>query len=228
MASKSQRLLGLPFFLLAAVLLQACASGPPPTPVELGESALSEGDWRSAKSYFAEALRIDSGLGRAWLGQARAQLLARDPERSLKSLSSLSKTDRGLFLGEGRDPYVDALEAAAKSRLGRKKPGAALVAARALSKLDPDRRGLSSLLGRALIGEADQQKWKGERERALTLYREACVVVPGTLDAWVGTAELLLESGRGKEAMQLLAAARKRHPTAGAIRTLTIQALGLR
>lgn len=228
MSAKSKRLLCLPFLLFALALLQGCVSGPPQPPVELGEIALAQGDWRSAKTHFAEALRMDARLGRAWLGQARTQLMARDPEGSLRSLSSLSKLDRDLFHGDARAPYSDALEAATQSRLDRKQPESALIAVRALSKLDPERRGLSSLLGRALIGEAERRRWQGDREGALTLYREACTVVPGTLEAWVGAVEILLESGRGKEAMHLLALARKRHPTAGSIRSLTIQALSLR
>ena len=225
MSTRSWPLLPL---LLVALLAQGCASGPPPTPTELGEAALVEGDWRSAKTHFAEALRTDARFGRAWLGQARAQLMARDPEGALRSLASLSKVDRELFRGQARDVYAGSLEGATRRRLDQKKTESALVAARALLKLDADRRGLPSLLGRALLGEAARWKWLGRRDAALVLYREACVVVPGKLDAWVGAAEILLENGKGKEAVRLLAAARKRHPTARSIRSLTIQALSLR
>ena len=231
MAAKPMRIRSLLFSLaalLAVVLLQGCANGPPPTSVELGEAALSQGDWRVARTHFADALRTDARMGRAWLGQARAQLMSRDAEGSLRSLSSLSKVDRELFLGQARAPYGDALEGATRSRLNRKKSESALVAVRALSTLDPKRRGLSSLLGRALIDEASRRSWQGDRDRALALYREACTVVPGNLEAWVGAAEILLEMGQGREAIQLLALARKRHPTAGSIRTLTVQALSLR
>jgi tetratricopeptide (TPR) repeat protein len=231
MAAKPMRTLRLSFLLpalLLVVLLQGCASGPPPTPIELGEAALAEGDWSSAKSHFADALRMDARVGRAWLGTARAQLMARDAEGALRSLGRLSKVDRNLFLSDARESYGDALDGAARLRLDRKKSESGLVAVRALSKLDPERRGLSSLLGRALIAEAGRRSWQGDRARALALYREACAVVPGKLDAWIGAAEILLELHRGKEAMQLLAMARKHHPTAGSIRTLTIQALSVR
>jgi tetratricopeptide (TPR) repeat protein len=216
------------FLCFAALLLHACASGPPPTAVERGEAALASGDWRLAKTHFAEALRADSRSGRAWFGQARAQLAGRDPEGTLRSLSSLSKVDRALFEGDARAIYVEGLDAATRQRLGREQSEAALVAVRALMKLEPDRRGLDSLLGRALVAEAARRRWLGDRKGALTLYREACQVVPNTLDAWLGAAEILIEFKRGKEAMRLLEIARKTHPTAGQIRTLTIQALGSR
>jgi tetratricopeptide (TPR) repeat protein len=214
--------------LISLVLLSACANGPPATPTMLGEAALSQGDWQKAKTHFAEALRIDSNVGRAWLGQAHAQWLGRDPEGSLRSLSSLSKIDRKLLLSEARSLYADSLQGATEDRLRRKKSELALVSVRALSKLDPDRRGLASLLGRVLIGEAERWKWAGDGEKALSFYREACVVVPDSLESWVGAAEILLKMGDGREAIRLLAVARKRHPTAGSIRTLTIQALSLR
>jgi len=72
------------------------------------------------------------------------------------------------------------------------------------------------------------RRLEGESRPALSLYREACQVAPATLDAWLGAGEILIELNRGKEAIQLLEMARKTHPTAGQIRTLTIQALALR
>jgi tetratricopeptide (TPR) repeat protein len=213
---------------IAMLFLHGCAGGPPPSAVELGEAALESGDWRSAKTHFAEALRAEPRLGRAWLGQARAQLAGRDPEAALRSLTSLSKVDRERFLRDARPTYVDSLDAAARSRLERDKSEAALAAVRALAKLDPGRRDLDRLVGRALIAEADRVRWRGDPKSALALYREACRTVPRELDAWIGAAEILLEFNRGKEAMNLLEAARKTHPTAGQIRTLTIQALSLR
>jgi tetratricopeptide (TPR) repeat protein len=216
--------------LLCIVLLMSngCASGPLPSPVEMGEADLASGDWRSAKSHFAEALRADPGFGRAWLGQARAQLAGRDPEGALRSLSSLSRIDRALFSADARSTYVDSLEAVTGGRLAREQSEAALVAARALMKLEPDRRDLDQLLGRTLVAEAERRRWRGDQQAALSLYREATHVVPNTLDAWVGAAEILIELKQGKEAMQLLEVARKTHPTAGQIRSLTIQALDFR
>lgn len=205
-----------------------CASGPPPTPVERGEAALASGDWRSAKTLFAEALRAEPRSGRAWLGQARAQLAGRDPEGTLRSLSSLSRVDRPLFDGDARVTYAEGLEDMTRVRLHREQSEAALVTARALIKLEPQRRDLDPLLGRALVAEAARRRWLGHHKESLALYREACQVVPSTLDAWLGAAEILIEQNHGKEAMQLLEIARKTHPTAGQIRTLTIQALTLR
>ena len=224
----SKRFWSVVFLCLAVSFSTACVSGPPPTAVERGESALAEGDWRSAKMHFAEALRADPRLGRAWFGQARSQLAGGDPEGTLRSLSSLSKVDRALFVGEARATYADGLDAATRQRLGREQSEAALVAVRALAKLEPDRRGLDSLLGRALVSEAARRRWLGEPKGALSLYREACQIAPNTLDAWLGAAEILIEFKQGREAMQLLEIARKNHPTAGQIRTLSIQALGSR
>ena len=224
----AKRFLPVLVLLLATLLFHGCASGPPPTPVEKGEAALTSGDWRSAKTHFAEALRADARFGRAWFGQARAQLAGRDPEGALRSLSSLSKVDRDLFVGSARSTYADALEAATRYRLDREQSEAALIAVRALAKLEPDRRGLGPLLGRALVEEAARIRWLGDREAALMLYRETCEVMPYALEAWLGAAEILIEFKRGREAMRLLEAARKMHPTAGQICTLTIQALGVR
>ena len=193
----SKRLLGLLGILISLAFLNGCATGPPATPTTLGEAALSRGDWREAKTHFAEALRLDSKAGRAWFGQAQAQWLGRDPEGSLRSLSSLSKVDRKLFLSEARSVYVDSLEGATEGRLHRDQSELALVSVRALSKLDPNRRGLASLLGRVLIAEAERWKWAGESEKSLLFYREACVVVPHSLEGWVGAAEILLKRGDG-------------------------------
>ena len=213
---------------LGLLSLQGCATGPPPTPTQLGLAALETGDWRAAKTQFAIALRADAKNGEAWLGQARAQLMGRDPEAALRSLSSLAKVDRRRFQTQARETYADALEDASRQRLTRKQPEAALAAVRALAQLEPERPGLGGLLGPALIAEADRRRMVGDRPAALDLLREACGVVPHRLEAWVGAAEILLETRQGNEAIRLLEAARVYHPTAGSIRMLTLQALNLR
>jgi tetratricopeptide (TPR) repeat protein len=210
------------------VLLVGCASGPPPTPTELGEAALAQGDWPAARVHFAEALRLDARDARAWQGQARAELSEREPEAALRSLSRLSEVDPERFRREARALYVETLEAATEQRLARRQSEAALVAVRALARLEPERRGLDRLLGRALLAEAERRRLQGERQAALQLYREACEVTPGALEAWVATAEILLEKRKGKEAIRVLQAARAHHPTASAIRLLTRQALKAR
>jgi len=209
-------------------LAAGCASGPPPSALELGDAALEHGDWRAAGTHFAQALREDPGQPRAWLGQSRAQILGRDPEAALASLGRLSQLDPAFFRAAAVVPYAEALEAATGSRLQRRQAEAALVSARALVELEPDRRGVDRLLGRALLAEAERRRLLGESGAALTLYREACTVTPQSLEAWVGAAELLLKAGKGKETVKLLEAARKLHPTAGSIRSLTLQALKVR
>ncbi|GEM_PF-3562648 len=214
--------------LVLGAFVAGCASGPPPTLTELGWTALETGDWRAAKQHFGEALRVDSRNASAWHGQAEAQLSGRDPEAALRSLGSLSKVDSARFQGEARPTYANALEAATKQRLEHAQPEAALAAVRALAKLDPDRRGLSRLLGAALLAEADHKRLRGHPKAALGLYKEACRVAPAELEAWVGAVEILLERKKGREAMRLLEAARKSHPTAGIIRTLARQAMKYR
>jgi tetratricopeptide (TPR) repeat protein len=226
-SKRTQRAVLLALF-LAAALAWGCASGPPPTALELGEAALEQGDWRAAQVHFEQAVRENSDLGQAWLGQAQASLAGRDPERALRSLGRLAQVDPELFSGGARATYADALEAATRSRLQHGQAAAALVAARALVALEPNRSGLDRLLGSALLAEAERLRLLGEREPALALYREACGVVPQSLDAWVGAAELLIEARKGKETVKLLEAARKVHPTAGSIRSLSLQALKIR
>jgi len=208
--------------------LAGCASGPPPTPTEQGWAALESGDWRTAKTRFAEALRLDARDAAAWHGQAAAQLAGRDAEGALRSLGSLSKVDPERFQGEARETYTGALERAVPRRIERGQSGPALATARALAALEPDRRGLDRLLGRALMAEADHQRLRGKTGKALALYREAAQRMPAELDAWVGAVEILLERKQGKEAMRLLEAARRSHPTAGVIRTLARQAMRYR
>ena len=223
-----------PYRALAALLVvltvavAGCASGPPPTPTEQGWAALEAGDWRTAKTHFAEALRRDDRNARAWHGQAAAQLAGRDGEGALRSLGSLSKVDPARFSAEAQETYAGALERATAQRLDRKQTGPALAAARALAALDPDRRGLTRLLGRALMAEADHKRLRGRPDEALALYEEAAQRVPAELDAWVGAVEILLEKKKGKKAMRLLEAARRSHPTAGVIRTLARQAMRYR
>ena len=214
--------------LLAVTLVQGCASGPPPTPTELGLSALEGGDWRAAKTHFATALEADASDGVAWHGQARAQLAGRDPEAALASLGRLSKVEPARFRDAALPTYRDALEGAARHRLDRDQSEAALQAVRALAKLEPARRGLPRLLGQALLAEANRLRLRGRRDEAFALFKEACHVTPGTLEVWVGAAEILLEKRQGKKAIRLLEQARKQHPTAGSIRTLTLQAMRVR
>jgi len=214
--------------LLALGLVPGCASGPPPTPTELGLAALEAGDWRLAKTHFAAALEANESNGVAWHGQARAQLAGRDPEAALASLGRLSKVEPTRFRDAALPTYQEALDRAARHRLDRDQSEAALQAVRALAKLEPARRGLPRLLGQTLLAEANRLRLRGRRDAAFALLKEACSVTPGTLEVWVGAAEILLEKRQGKKAIRLLEQARKQHPTAGSIRTLTLQAMRVR
>jgi len=209
-------------------LLQACASGPPPTATELGEAALARGDWAQARIHFHGALADDPGQGRAWLGQAQAEVEGRDPEAALRSLSGLARVDRARFEQDAPEIYADTLEAVTRQRLARGQAEPAFAAAQALARADPERRGLGALLGRAIVAEADRHRLLGEREKALELFGEACTVAPELLEAWISTAELMIETGRGREAVRLLEQARRFHPSSGELQTLSVQALRAR
>lgn len=208
--------------------MAGCASGPPPTETELGEQALGRGEWHEARIHFAIALRTDPRDGRAWLGQAKAQIGERDPEAALESLGSLAEVDPVHFRELGRTAYADALEGAAVGRLNRKKTPQALEAARALKKLDPERAGLDRLLGNAILAEASRLRRRGQVRPAFALYQEATRVVPQRLEGWLGAAEIMIESNQGKGAVRFLEAARRYHPTSGEIRMLSIQAISSR
>lgn len=214
--------------LIANFALPACVNGPPPTDVELGELALARGDWRQAKIHFAIALNRDSRNGRAWLGQAKAEVAGRDPEAALRSIKSLAQVDPATFQSDSRATYADALHGAAAARLAQKQTPAALVAARALAKLDPERTGLVRLMGDTLLAEAGRLRLVGQPKAAFTLFREAAQIAPQRLDAWIGAAEIMIESNRGKDAVRLLEAGRRYHPTSREIRMLSIQAVSAR
>jgi tetratricopeptide (TPR) repeat protein len=205
--------------------LQGCASGPPPTATELGEQALVEGDWRGALVHFALALREQPSDGRAWLGQAQAHLAGRDAEAALQSLGRLAKIDPERMAGQGRETVTDVLAAVTRVRLKRSQSQAALVTARELSRMDPNRADVRRLLGDALFAEGDRLRLRGDPKSAYRLFAEATQVDPSQLSAWIGSAELLIEARDSKGAVRVLEAARRHHPTSGEIRTLTIQAL---
>ncbi len=215
--------------LLGALLfLPSCASGPPPTAMERGFAALARDEFELASGYFVEALRANPQNGEAWQGQAAAQVGALDPEAALRSLARLAQVDAARFSGEGKATYADALASATQKRNAQGQHQAALQAVRALVQLDPERRGLDRLLGQALLKEAERRARLGGQKEAHALYAEACQVVPQRLEAWVGAAEILLVSGKSKAAVRLLESARKYHPTAGSIRSLTLQAMRAR
>ena len=222
-----RHLAGLALLLLFAALIGGCASGPPPTSTELGEQALLRGDWRTAQRQFEIALHSDPRSGRAWLGAARAHLAGHDAEEALSSLGMLARVDPERFKGEGRPTYADALEGVTRVRLARRQTPSALVAARALAKLEPERPGLYRILGDAILAEADRRRLRGDRQSAFALFQEASRVVPQKLSGWIGAAEMLIESQQGKGAVRLLDSARQYHPSSTEIRALTIQAIGV-
>ena len=214
---------------VGALLALACTNPPPLSQTQLGEWALdNDGDWRQARIHFALALREDPRSARALHGQARAHLAARDPEAALASLGKIVKYDPAYFKTTAQKTYGNALEGVTVRRVAGNKTKSGLVSARALYKLDPNRSGVKRLLGQALLAEADHRRLRGDRKTAYVLFEEACGVVPQEIAGWVGAAEILIEYGKNKDAVRLLKAARRFHPTSGQIRTLSIQAISTR
>lgn len=214
---------------VACMLAMACTNPPPLSETQLGEWALdNDGDWRQAKIHFALALRAEPRSARALHGQARAHLAARDPEAALASLGKIVKYDPAYFKTKAGATYGNALEAVTVRRIAGKKTQAGLVSARALVKHDPNRTGVKRLLGQALLAEADHRRLRGDRKTAYVLFEEASRVAPQEIAGWIGAAEILIEYGKNKQAVQMLKAARRFHPTNGEIRTLSIQAISTR
>lgn len=226
-AGRALRLLGA--FCVGAMLVIACTHPPPLSETQLGEWALdNDGDWRQAKIHFALALRAEPRSARALHGQARAHLASRDPEAALASLGKIVKYDPAFFKAKAQKTYGDALEGVTIRRIAGKKTAAALVSARALAKLDPNRSGGKRLLGQALLAEADHRRLRGDRKTAYVLFEEASRVVPQEIAGWIGAAEILIEYGKNQQAVQMLTNARRFHPTSGEIRMLSIQAISKR
>lgn len=221
------RPLGLVALLLVLAGLQGCRSGPPPSLVERGEAAYAIGEFRHAELLFGEALSLDSSDLRAIHGQARTVLALHDPEASLRLYAQLARVDRVYFVGVAQEDYPATLYAAAESRLAGGQPGSALKALRMLQKAEPSRRGLADLLGRTLTAQGERFAMHGRREQAMAMFKEAIHQTPQAADPYVGAAEILLASGKQKEALVLLTDARKYNPSDNRVRALTVQAMGL-
>lgn len=212
----------------SAAIVLACQSGPPPTPLQLGEQAFLQKDYRLADERFAAAVTAQPDRKAAALhGRARVALVMRDPESSLRFYSECSKADAQYFRSAARPDYAITLLEVGKLRLSRKKVDAALSALRALQKVEPAQPGLDEALASALTASGRSYALHGHRKQALARFQEAMSLRPHAADAWVGAAEILLASGQKKQALALLTDARRHNPSDERVRALTVQAMGV-
>jgi len=214
--------------LFVTALLVACQSGPPPTPLDRGHAAFAEGRTKEAGALYEEAIRTQPDrLAEALHGSARVQTVSRQPERALALYGRVAKADRVYFHAEARSDYAQALLLAGQSRLAKKKHESAIDALEALRKLDPDYPGVSKTLAAAYTGHGDALAMHARRTEAMKRYEQAMALRPQAADAWIGAAEILIATGRKKEALALLGDARRYNPSDGRVRALTVQAMGV-
>ena len=215
--------------LLAFVALTlACQSGPPPTPLDRAHAAFEAGRIEEAGLLYDEAARTQPDRrAEALHGSARVRMVGREPERALALFSEVAKVDRDYFTAHARDDYAQTLLLAGRARLARKKLEPAIDALEALQRIDPDYPGLTRALAEAWTAHGEQLSMHGRRTEAMRRFERAMELRPQAADAWIGAAEILIATGRKKEALALLADARRYNPSDGRVRALTVQAMGV-
>lgn len=205
----------------------ACAApSAPPDPalpfLHEGEAALAEGDAEQAIAAYQLALAVQPRDPRALRGllEARVARGAGEGEAALEALAALEEAT-----ADPVDP-CPALSLAVWDRLGRGAVEPAEEAARrSLAEgCSQARSGLADVL--AARARADAAG--GDPEGAVASYREAIELDPRDPTRFTAGAELLLELGRARDAVALLAIGLERHPEARALRDLMVHALAIR
>jgi tetratricopeptide (TPR) repeat protein len=212
---------------LIALLPVGCASPPPPSLAEQGDAAFERGAYREADRLYSEAIRVRADDPWALYGSARTALRLHDPERSLGLYARLDRADREFFRDVAGAEYARTLRAAGLARLDAGRTGGAVKAFRALRQVDPNEKGIRDLLSRALTAYGQDLVMHGRREEAMKIYREAIALTPRSAAPYVGAAEILISTGRRKDALALLQGAREHNPTDSRVRALTVEAMGL-
>lgn len=214
--------------LLLCAGLVACQSGPPPTPLERADAAFAAGRLDDALSLYDEAARTQPDRrAEALHGAARVYTVRRRPEQTLALYAEVARADRDYFVARARADYARALLQAGEKRRASRRFEAAIEALQALQRIDAGYPGLAKALAAALTEHGEALAVEGRRTEALARFEEAMAVRPQAADAWVGAAEILIATGRSKEALQLLGDARRYNPSDGRVRALTVQAMGV-
>jgi len=170
--------------------------------VSLGLASLAAGRWDEAEEHLKKAAASGGEIASshvAWdarVGLSRARVLAGKSAESIEDLRKLVALDlRGveprLLLAEAliekKEPKEAEALLAAVEVLRAKEPRIALLRGRLL-------------LSRTIVG-------KDERERAVTLFRDATTADPSSLQAWSALAKTLHELGRTPQALEALGTA---------------------
>jgi len=217
-------LLGL---VLAVSGLPGCARGPAPTPLERADAAYAAGRLDEARALYVESQRAHpETAARALLGLGRVTLALGDPDAAVEALGQLKRSDQRQFDTSARDDYARALFEAAEQRLGTDDDiEGALRLLRKLRLFDKAYPGGAAALATAHTRMGEQLSRQGQRTRALVHFAQARALKPGSADAWVGAAEILIAATRQSEALRLLGEARDRFPSDGRVRSLAVRAM---
>ncbi len=207
--------------------LVGCQSPPPLSLVEQAEAAYTRGAYKQADEIYGRALVEAPGSGRALHGRARVALALRDPESALRLYGELAKLDRRYFASVTRDDYALTLLEAGRARLAAGKLAGSIQALRVLQRVKPQQKGLAGELSRALTTHGEKLAMHGKRDEAMKYFKEAIELTPNSPAPYVGAAEILLASGRKKEALSLLTAGRRYSPSDGRLRALAVEAMGV-
>ena len=217
----------LPLLLLLSFGPSGCKSPPPASLSEQAEAAYGRGAYGQADQLFRQMSLESPASGPALHGRARVAVALRDPETALRFYGKLSRLDRQYFVATTRDDYALALLAAGRARLASGELAGALQALRVLQRVKPQQRGFADTLSRTLTAQGEKLAMHGKRSEAMKHFREAIELTPQTPAPYVGAAEILLATGRKKEALTLLGAGRRHSPADGRLRALAVEAMGI-
>jgi len=212
------------------MLLAAGCAGIDPYEVELerGEVALRVGDPEDAADAYRRALAHRRDEPEGLHGLARSYVAQGDGESALGVLARLERADPDYFRERATTDHHFAIYQAAKNRLRRGDSARALELLRRLERLDPEHSGLKALRTQALIAEGGRLQVAGRPEEAEVLFREALGSDAAGVDATLGLAETLIQSGRVNTAISVLSDALLRHPEDHRVKVLLDRALEIR
>lgn len=177
-----------------AVLAPWMRMSPPAPAVLVTQAAILQyrHDFDAARALYAQAVTADPSLVQAWLSVATLDMVQGNYARAAQGCTQVSKQG-GFALG---------IACAASLRLytGEAGQGVAL-----LARIDSDAPSLSPAFKAWVAGlEAEGAERLGQWDKAEAAYRRALVHAPGDNFLLVAYADLLLDRGRPRDAIDLL------------------------